>query len=126
MSKQYDLAVLGATGFTGNYVAIYLAERYANEISSGALKLAIAGRSKAKLEAVRKDMIESSKGLKDSDIAIVEYDAADQASVDNVVGSSRVVIACSGPFTRMGTPVVKACVEKKTDYVDITGGWFSF
>jgi short subunit dehydrogenase-like uncharacterized protein len=125
MSRPYDVAVLGATGFTGSYVAEYLAENYSDLILAKKLKLAIAGRSAAKLEGVRKDILKAAPKLKESDIAILEYDSADQASVDKVVGSTKVVVACAGPFTRMGTPVVKACVEKGTHYTDITGGWFS-
>lgn len=123
-ARPHDIAILGATGFTGSFVAEYLAERYPSLLSSG-LKVAIAGRSKGKLETVRNDMINASNGaLKESDVAILEYDAGDRNSVEAVVGSARVVIACSGPYTRVGTPVVAACVEKGTDYGAFTFGVF--
>lgn len=49
------------------------------------------------------------------------------ASIDNresmysLVSQAKVVIACAGPFTEVGTPVVEACVKMGTHYVDITG-----
>jgi short subunit dehydrogenase-like uncharacterized protein len=125
MSRPYDVVVLGATGFTGRYVAEYLAEQHGDLVLSKKLKLAIAGRSTAKLESVRKDILKAVPKLSESDIGIMEYSSEDQASVDKVVASTKVVVACAGPFTRMGTPIVKACVEKGTHYTDITGGgWF--
>ena len=35
--------------------------------------------------------------------------------------STRVLLTTVGPYTRLGEPVVAACVEAGTDYVDITG-----
>ena len=46
--RQYDLVLVGATGFTGGLTAEYLAEHGPAE-----LRWALAGRSRAKLEAVR-------------------------------------------------------------------------
>ena len=48
-SSKLDIVVYGATGFTGQLVAEYLAARY----SDGSLKWAMAGRSKDKLASVR-------------------------------------------------------------------------
>ncbi|KAI9003966.1 putative saccharopine dehydrogenase [Hyaloraphidium curvatum] len=122
MARPYDVVVLGATGFTGCYVAEYLAERYAPEIASGTLKVGLAGRSEEKLRAVVKDCLAVANGkLNESHFGIIKYDAGDQTSVDGVVGSTRVAIACAGPYARLGTAVVKACVEKRTHYCDITG-----
>ena len=48
-------------------------------------------------------------------------DAGDQASVDAVVKQAKVVIACAGPYAKIGTPVVDACVRLGAHYVDLTG-----
>ncbi len=48
-SSKLDIVVYGATGFTGQLVAEYLAAHYRD----GSLKWAMAGRSKDKLAAVR-------------------------------------------------------------------------
>ena len=49
--KEFDLVLLGATGFTGRRVAEYLASTA--EASDGSVRLALAGRSEAKLSALR-------------------------------------------------------------------------
>lgn len=55
------------------------------------------------------------------DVPILVADATDQASIDRVVKQTKVVIACSGPYAKIGTPVVDACVRLGAHYVDITG-----
>ena len=48
-NRELDLVIFGATGFAGRLVAEYLAERHADSD----IRWAIAGRTLAKLEAVR-------------------------------------------------------------------------
>ena len=52
---------------------------------------------------------------------ILVADATDQASIDSVVKQAKVVIACAGPYAKLGTPVVDACVRLGAHCVDITG-----
>ena len=49
MSKELDVVVFGASGYTGKLVVEYLKEEY----DDGDLKWAIAGRSANKLNAVK-------------------------------------------------------------------------
>ena len=49
-SSKFDIVVYGASGFTGQLVAEYLASRYAKDSD---LKWAMAGRSLEKLASVR-------------------------------------------------------------------------
>jgi hypothetical protein len=49
-SSKFDIVVYGATGFTGQLVAEYLAAHYKGDAN---LKWAMAGRSKDKLASVR-------------------------------------------------------------------------
>ena len=49
-SKKFDIVVYGATGFTGQLIAEYLALQYKNDKN---LKWAMAGRSLDKLKSVR-------------------------------------------------------------------------
>ena len=51
MSREFDVIVYGATGFTGRLVAEYLAQTYPEGLS-----WAMAGRSLAKLQEVRAEM----------------------------------------------------------------------
>ena len=48
-------------------------------------------------------------------------DASKQSTIDDVVKSTHVVIAAAGPYTKMGSPVVDACVRMHSHYVDLTG-----
>ena len=61
--RKYDIMVWGATGFTGGLVADYLTKTYiAEESKSGeSIRVAIAGRNKAKLEGVKARLVGISK-----------------------------------------------------------------
>ena len=73
--------VYGATGFTGQLVAEYLATHYKGD---GKLKWAMAGRSKDKLAAVR-DAIGAP-----ADTPLIAADAGDPASLKAMVGADQV------------------------------------
>jgi short subunit dehydrogenase-like uncharacterized protein len=115
---RYDLVLYGATGFTGGLVAEYLAGR-AQGASSGPLRWALGGRSRAKLEAVRARLEAAHPAA--AEIGVLEADTADPASLDRMAASARVLITTVGPFLEHGEPVAAACVRAGTDYVDITG-----
>ncbi|KAJ3104381.1 hypothetical protein HK100_004068, partial [Physocladia obscura] len=89
------------------------------------LKIAIAGRNKAKLEAVRDALIaklpESPLKSKTQNLPILIADSSDQESLDVVARSSKVVLSTVGPFLQYGKPLVDSCVRYGTDYVDSTG-----
>jgi short subunit dehydrogenase-like uncharacterized protein len=112
--RQYDLALFGATGFTGGLTARYLAEN-----APGGLRWALVGRNRGKLEAVRSQLAEivSEVGTPD----LLEADAADVGALAKVAESARVVITTVGPYALYGGPLVAACAAAGTDYVDLTG-----
>ena len=110
--KKYDVVVLGATGFTGKWVAKHLFDQYpASELS-----WAIAGRSAEKLNDVR-DFIGDDELTIDGLIA----DSEDLSSLEALVNSTRVVISTVGPYAHYGSLLVKVCAEQGTHYVDLTG-----
>ncbi|KAL1659767.1 Saccharopine dehydrogenase-domain-containing protein [Schizophyllum commune] len=108
----YDVLVLGATGYTGRLVARYLNAHPQHRTS---FSLAIAGRSRAKLDALKEQ-----EKLDDA-VTIVQVDVTQPDDVERAVKDAKVVINTVGPFVRWGTPVVRACVEHNVHYVDITG-----
>ena len=110
MSEQFDVVVFGATSFVGKIVCQYLKSTYADSD----LTWAIAARSQSKLSA-----LSDSVGL--ADIPQIIADASDQASIDALVAQTKVVISTVGPYALYGEPMVKACAESGTDYVDLTG-----
>ncbi|MGW0023825.1 saccharopine dehydrogenase family protein [Rhodococcus sp. NPDC003383] len=110
-SRELDIVVYGATGFVGRLTAAYLAEH----LPSG-LKAGLAGRSRSRLEKVRADL-----GGTAADWPILEADAGDPESLAALAAATRIVITTVGPYARYGMPLVQACVEAGTDYVDLTG-----
>ncbi len=109
--REFDVVVYGSTGFTGRLVAEYLQAEY----SGSDLKWAMAGRSADKLEAVRDEMGVS------KDVALIVADADDAQSLVDMASRAKAVITTVGPYQYYGEPLVKACVEAGTDYVDLCG-----
>jgi len=111
--RPYDVIVYGATGFTGKLVAAYLAHQYG--VGRG-LQWAIAGRSEAKLDAVRKELGGEAAGL---DILVA--DSTDEPALVSLAHKTRVVLSTVGPYALYGSSLVAACVEAGTDYCDLAG-----
>lgn len=94
-----DIVVLGATGTMGRLIAA--------ELSARGASLVLAGRDEARLAEV-------SPGA-----ATVAVDLADPASLRALSTAGRVVVNTVGPFATLAPPVVDACLETGTGYVDI-------
>lgn len=109
--RTFDIVLFGATGFTGELTAKYLAEH-----APANCRWALAGRNRAKLEAVRAKL-----GPALHDLPLLTADASDEASLMAVAEQTRVVITTVGPYIHHGAGLVKACAEAGTDYVDLTG-----
>ncbi|WP_294353802.1 saccharopine dehydrogenase NADP-binding domain-containing protein [uncultured Sphingomonas sp.] len=112
--REFDVIVYGATGYTGRLVAEYLAQAYPSGV-----RWAMAGRSMAKLEAVRAEM-----GVP-ADVPLVTADADAPASLRAMCARATVVITTVGPYQLYGSDLVAACVKTGTAYVDLCGepGW---
>ncbi|MBB3749995.1 short subunit dehydrogenase-like uncharacterized protein [Mycolicibacterium sp. BK634] len=108
--RDIDIMVFGATGYVGKLTAGYLAR------SGSGLSIALAGRSKGRLEAVR-----ASLGGRAKNWPLVITDVDQPGSLDAMASRSRLVLNAVGPYTRYGLPVVAACAEAGTDYIDLTG-----
>jgi short subunit dehydrogenase-like uncharacterized protein len=112
--RPFDLVLFGATGFVGELTARYLA----TAMPEGG-RWALAGRDRAKLAAVRGRLAESDATL--AALPLLVADVADASSMHAVAQSARVVITTVGPYRVLGEPLVAACAESGTDYVDLTG-----
>ncbi|PJE21305.1 enoyl-ACP reductase [Mycobacterium paragordonae] len=108
--REFDIIVYGATGFVGKLTAEYLAR------AGGDARIALAGRSTERLEAVRKTL-----GPGAQDWALISADATSESSLKEMAARTRVVITTVGPYTRYGLPLVAACAAAGTDYADLTG-----
>jgi short subunit dehydrogenase-like uncharacterized protein len=114
-ARAYDIVLFGATGFTGALTAEYLAA-HAEGRAGSPTKWALAGRNQSKLEAVRAGL-----GSEHADVPLLSADSGDPASLRAMAESTKVVISTVGPYIRYGEPLVAACAQAGTDYVDLTG-----
>src|SRR5688572_11867904 len=113
-ARDHDVVILGATGFTGELTAAYLAEH-----APAGLRWALAGRNRDKLEAVRERLAKIDPAL--TELPLLQADSSDDDSLRAVAESTRVVITTVGPYLQFGEPLVAACAAAGTDYVDLTG-----
>ncbi|MFK4486312.1 saccharopine dehydrogenase family protein [Bradyrhizobium sp. USDA 336] len=111
-SAKFDIVVYGATGFTGQLVAEYLAAHYKDD---KALKWAMAGRSLDKLTSVR-DAIGAP-----ADTRLIVADASDAALLKAMVAQTKSVITTVGPYQFYGEDLLAACVAAGVDYFDLCG-----
>jgi short subunit dehydrogenase-like uncharacterized protein len=111
-SSKFDIVVYGATGFTGQLVAEYLASHYTGK---GDPKWAMAGRSLEKLASVR-DAIGAP-----ADTPLIQADASDPASLKAMVDQTRSVLSTVGPYQLYGTDLIAICAATGTDYLDLCG-----
>jgi short subunit dehydrogenase-like uncharacterized protein len=112
-SRDLDLVLFGATGYTGRLVAEVLAQKRPR------LAWALAGRDRAKLERVRAELAAAYPGLVEPPILVA--DALDATAVGAIAARTRVVCTTVGPFSRYGSALVAACAEHGVDYCDSTG-----
>nr|ACO15568.1 Probable saccharopine dehydrogenase [Caligus clemensi] len=108
---SFDIILLGASGYTGQYVVDYIVE---NLKARPHMKWAAAGRSESKIRRVL-----DKAGL--VDVPILVCDTSDPDSIRSVVSQGRLLLNCVGPYRFHGEEVVKACVEAGTHHVDISG-----
>ena len=109
--REFDLILFGATGFVGKLTAAHLAHHAPDH-----LRIAIAGRSKDRLEAARAELPPAAANW-----PAVVVDASDEEALRAMARRTRVVASTVGPYTRYGMPLVGACAEAGTHYCDLTG-----
>jgi short subunit dehydrogenase-like uncharacterized protein len=114
VGREFDVVLFGATGFTGRLTAEYLAAHAPN-----GCRWAIAGRSQEKLLAVRERLAEINPLC--AELELLVADVTDRDSLRAVASRTRVVATTVGPYLRYGEPLVAACAEVGTDYLDLTG-----
>ena len=110
-SREFDIIVWGASGFTGRLVALYLFDKYG---ANGDLKWAIGGRNLKKLEKVRDE-------IANKNVPLVIADSNDKVSLFNMVNRTKVICTTVGPYAKYGSNLVEACVKSHIHYCDLAG-----
>jgi short subunit dehydrogenase-like uncharacterized protein len=111
-SAEFDIIVYGATGFTGQLIADYLAARDTNHEQ---IRWAMAGRSLDKLRRMR-DAIRAP-----ADTPLIVADASDPMSLMAMLRQTRSVISNVGPYQLYGSDLVAGCAASGIDYFDLSG-----
>lgn len=112
-TREFDIIVYGATGYTGRLVAEHFVREYG--ASDSGPKWAMAGRNEDKLAAVRAEIGASPV------TPMIVADAEDPASLEAMCRRAKVVISTVGPYQLYGDALVEACVKTGTDYADLCG-----
>ncbi|KAG0291689.1 hypothetical protein BGZ98_002927 [Dissophora globulifera] len=122
MAKTFDITVFGATGFTGKFIVDEVLRTAAKAFPGQKLRVAVAGRSRERLETLVASLplsgIDNPSGIQP---VILIADVKDEESMNAMCRVSTTVIAAAGPYRFLGEAVVKACIQEKAHYVDITG-----
>lgn len=93
--RMYDLLVYGATGFTGQLVANYLAKN-----APPSLRWGIAGRDEKKLQSIALELRGARAAAgQDSPLGVV---IGSGTTIDNVAKAAKVVITTAGPYMLYG------------------------
>jgi short subunit dehydrogenase-like uncharacterized protein len=120
--REYDVVLYGASGWTGQFAARYLVDNY---LPWGApVRWALGGRDRKKLEALLERLAREvpARAAEIRGVPLVVFDAlGDYAAVLKAARETAVIASVAGPYAEFGEPVVRACVEAGSHYVDITG-----
>ncbi len=126
-NKEYELVLFGATGYTGTLCAEHITTHLPTD-----LRWAVAGRSTNKLSALvqelkslNPDRLQPRKyeplspvmgGSSRTDVETAELSKVD---LTNLARKTRLIINTVGPYHMYGTPVVEACANNGTHYLDV-------
>jgi short subunit dehydrogenase-like uncharacterized protein len=116
--RKYDVVVVGVTGFAGRLGARHLAKTYG---VNQTVQWAIAGRSQAKLDKVKKELAEELGMPEILNVDTILVDTSDASTMPALVRDTRAVVSTVGPFSLYGSAVVEFCAKFGTHYADITG-----
>ena len=122
-----DITVYGATSFVAKHALDYFMQ--VSLAIPGEIKITLAGRDKAKINALQKSLTQKMSNLRtvnarskgkcvfDTFVA----DSSDAAGLKKMAARTTVVANFAGPFTKYAENVVAGCAQTGADYVDITG-----
>jgi saccharopine dehydrogenase (NAD+, L-lysine-forming) len=95
--------IYGATGYTGELIAREAVRRGSTPI--------LAGRRRETVEALADEL----------DLPARSFPLSDPGSLRAHLADVQAVVHCAGPFVDTSRPMVAACLDSRTHYLDITG-----
>lgn len=109
--REFDVILFGVTGFVGRLTASYLAKH-----APGEVRIALAGRSKERVEKVRASLADRA-----GEWPVILADSSDGVSLGALAQRASAVATTVGPYATYGLPLVEACARTGTHYADLTG-----
>lgn len=103
VARMSDVLVYGSYGYSGDLIA--------REALDQGLDVVLAGRNREKVTEQQAEL-----GT-DGEVFALDESEAVRAALEDV----EVAIHCAGPFVHTAEPMVDACLETGTHYLDITG-----
>ena len=112
-ARKYEFVLLGATGYTGKLCAEHISTSLPTN-----LKWAVAGRSHERLSVVIEDMKSYNPNRTQPEIEVTTLSLDDLKSLAQ---KTRLILNTVGPYYLYSSPVIQACAENGTHYLDVTG-----
>ncbi|MCH8568264.1 MAG: saccharopine dehydrogenase NADP-binding domain-containing protein [Balneolales bacterium] len=101
--KNKTLLIYGSYGYSGSLIT--------KECLKKNFKVILAGRNRAKLKAQANELNLESR----------LFDLMDISQIKENIKDADAVMHCAGPFIETSSPMIEACLETATHYLDITG-----
>jgi len=98
-----NFLIYGANGYTGELIT--------RRAASLGLKPVIAGRNGEQIQELA-----SALGF-----TFLVFDLSEDDEIRRNIAPFKLVLHCAGPFSKTARPMIKACLEVKAHYLDITG-----
>ncbi len=95
--------IYGAYGYSGELIA--------REAARQGLFPVLAGRNEAKLAALADEL----------QLPFQAFSLDDATTLHSNLAEMTLVLHCAGPFSATSAPMIEACLQSKTHYLDITG-----
>ncbi|KAF2864766.1 Saccharopine dehydrogenase-domain-containing protein [Massariosphaeria phaeospora] len=111
--RHYDLILFGATGYTGKLTAEWISTHLSSNLT-----WAIAGRNPKKLQSVADELTRLNPSHQQPAIEVCELS---KDKLLPLIRTTRLVITTIGPYMLYGEPLLAACAESGTHYLDCTG-----
>lgn len=96
-----QILIYGANGYTGRLIC--------NEVKSRNIDFIIAGRNRQEIGEMGDELDSPTK----------VFDLQDESLID--LSDVSLVLNCAGPFSKTAEPMIKACLDQRVHYLDITG-----